>query len=41
MRAAVPIVLYQPNAVISGQIMKLAEDLAARIKVTAGGELSY
>lgn len=41
MRAAVPIVLYQPNAVISSQIMKLAEDLAARVKVTAGGELSY
>jgi CheY-like chemotaxis protein/MinD-like ATPase involved in chromosome partitioning or flagellar assembly len=40
MRAAVPVVVYQPNAVISGQIMKLSEDLTARIRTTATDETS-
>lgn len=38
MRSAVPIVISQPNAVISGQIMKLAEELAARVK-SSGSDL--
>ncbi len=37
-RSAVPVVVAQPNAVISSQIMKLAEDLNTRIRV-AGGEI--
>lgn len=41
MRAAVPVVLSQPNAIISSQILKLCDDLFARVKVTAGGEMSY
>ncbi len=40
MRAAVPVVVYQPNAVISGQIMKLSEDLTARINASPSGETS-
>ena len=39
-KAAVPMVLYQPNAVVSGQFVKLSEDLNARIRITAGGELT-
>jgi len=38
MRAAVPFVVYQPNTVISSQMMKLSEDLNTRIKTLAGGE---
>jgi len=38
-KSAVPMVLYQPNAVISGQFVKLAEDLGARVRTTAGGEI--
>jgi CheY-like chemotaxis protein/MinD-like ATPase involved in chromosome partitioning or flagellar assembly len=41
MRSATPVVVYQPNAVISGQIMKLSEDLSNRIKTSASGETSY
>jgi pilus assembly protein CpaE len=41
MRAAVPVVFSQPNAIISSQILKLCDDLFARVKVTAGGEMSY
>jgi CheY-like chemotaxis protein/MinD-like ATPase involved in chromosome partitioning or flagellar assembly len=37
-QSAVPVVIAQPNAVISGQIIKLAEDLNSRIRV-AGGEI--
>src|SRR5688572_33234689 len=33
-KAAVPMVLYQPNAVVSGQFVKLSEDLNARIRTT-------
>lgn len=38
MRAAVPFVIYQPNTVISSQIMKLSEDLNTRIKSMTGSE---
>jgi CheY-like chemotaxis protein/MinD-like ATPase involved in chromosome partitioning or flagellar assembly len=37
-QSAVPIVVSQPNAVISSQIIKLAEDLNTRVRVT-GGEI--
>lgn len=40
MRAGVPVVIHQPNAVISGQIIKLAEDIAARIKTLVSNEPS-
>lgn len=36
-KAAVPLVIYQPNAVVSSQIMKLSEDLNVRVK--AGPEM--
>jgi len=39
-RAGMPIVMYQSNAVVSGQIIKLSEDLNARIRTVAGGELT-
>lgn len=39
-KAAVPMVLSQPNAVVSGQLVKLAEDLSVRVKTTAGGEIT-
>lgn len=35
-RAAVPAVISQPNAIVSSQIVKLAEDVSARVKVAAG-----
>lgn len=38
-KAAVPLVIYQPNAVVSSQIMKLSEDLNARVKVAPGSEM--
>jgi pilus assembly protein CpaE len=38
-RSAVPVVVGQPNAVISGQITKLAEDINSRIR-TASGEMT-
>lgn len=38
-KAAVPIVIYQPNAVISSQIIKLSEELNARIQMSTGGEV--
>jgi pilus assembly protein CpaE len=37
-RAAVPVVISQPNAVISSQIVKLSEDLNARVQTLANGE---
>lgn len=37
-KAAVPLVISQPNAVISSQIVKLSEDLNVRIKAGPGGE---
>jgi pilus assembly protein CpaE len=36
-RAASPVVIAQPNAVISSQIIKLAENLNARVQTPAGG----
>lgn len=38
-KAAVPLVIYQPNAVVSSQIMKLSEDLNARVKAGPSGEM--
>lgn len=38
-KAAVPIVIYQPNAVISSQIIKLSEELNARVQVSASSEI--
>ncbi len=38
-RSAVPVVLYQPNAVISTQISKLVEDILSRIRTTADSEI--
>lgn len=38
-KSAVPLVIYQPNAVVSSQIIKLSEDLNARIKVGPTGEM--
>lgn len=38
-KAAVPLVIYQPNAVVSSQIMKLSEDLNVRVKAGPSGEI--
>jgi pilus assembly protein CpaE len=38
-RVAMPIVMYQSNAVVSSQLIKLSEDLNTRIRTVAGGEL--
>ncbi|MBI5671502.1 MAG: response regulator [Chloroflexi bacterium] len=38
-KAAVPLVIYQPNAVVSSQIMKLSEDLNVRVKAGPSGEM--
>jgi CheY-like chemotaxis protein/MinD-like ATPase involved in chromosome partitioning or flagellar assembly len=40
MKANVPLVVHQPNSVVSGQLMKLSEDLTTRIKASAGDEAS-
>jgi pilus assembly protein CpaE len=37
--AGTPIVNYQPNAVLSSQLIKLAEDLNLRVKTLAGGDM--
>jgi pilus assembly protein CpaE len=39
MKAGVPMVIYQPNAVVSSQIIKLSEELNARIRASVGGEV--
>ncbi len=39
-RAGMPIVMYQSNAVVSSQLIKLSEDLNTRIRTVAGGELT-
>lgn len=39
-RSAVPVVVYQPSAVISTQIIKLVEDIHNRIRTTAESEIS-
>jgi pilus assembly protein CpaE len=39
MRAGVPVVSSQPAAPVSAQLTKLAEDLNARVKIVAGGEV--
>ncbi len=39
-RAGVPMVIYQPNAVVSSQIIKLSEDLNERIRMLADRESS-
>jgi pilus assembly protein CpaE len=36
----VPIVLLQPNSIVAGQMVKLAEELRARVKPLAGGQLA-
>jgi CheY-like chemotaxis protein/MinD-like ATPase involved in chromosome partitioning or flagellar assembly len=35
----VPVVIAQPNAIFSSQLMKLSEDLNTRIRMTAGGQI--
>ncbi|MBN1679919.1 MAG: response regulator [Anaerolineae bacterium] len=37
--AGFPIILYQPNSIVANQFSKLAEELSARIRSVAGGEL--
>jgi Flp pilus assembly CpaE family ATPase len=39
-QANVPVVMFQPTAIASSQIIKLAEDLTARIRMLSGGEVS-
>lgn len=38
-RAAVPMVILQPNAIVSNQIVKLTEDLNTRIRTMAGSQI--
>jgi pilus assembly protein CpaE len=38
-RAATPMVMLQPNAIVSNQIVKLTEDLNTRIRTMAGSQL--
>lgn len=38
-KTSVPLVIYQPNAVFSSQIMKFTEDLNMRVKAEPGGEM--
>lgn len=40
MRAAVPVVVSQPGVPMSSQIVKLADDLSARVKTLVAGEVS-
>jgi hypothetical protein len=35
----VPVVIAQPNAIFSSQVLKLSEDLNTRIRMTAGGQI--
>lgn len=37
--AGMPLVLFQPNAIVASQIAKLSEELNSRIRTLAGGEL--
>jgi Flp pilus assembly CpaE family ATPase len=39
-KAGTPIVMYQPGAIVSNQIVKLTEDVTTRIRSLAGGELT-
>jgi MinD-like ATPase involved in chromosome partitioning or flagellar assembly len=39
-RAGMPIVMYQSNAVVSSQIIKLSEDISTRIRSVAGSEMT-
>lgn len=39
-KAGTPIVMYQPGAIVSSQIVKLTEDVNTRIRSLAGGELA-
>lgn len=39
--AGMPMVLFQPSAILTSQIVKLAEELNVRIKPLAGGELRH
>jgi len=39
-KAGTPIVMYQPGAIVSNQIVKLTEDVNTRIRSLAGGELT-
>jgi len=36
LQANVPAVMFQPNAVVSTQLIKLAEDLHSRVRLPAG-----
>ncbi len=38
-KAAVPMVVLQPNAIVSNQIIKLTEDINTRVRTTAGSQL--
>lgn len=40
-RAGMPIVMYQSNAVVSSQIIKLSEDISTRIRSVAGSEMTH
>lgn len=39
-RSAMPIVMYQPNTIVSNQLLKLAEDLNNRVRSTASGQVT-
>jgi MinD-like ATPase involved in chromosome partitioning or flagellar assembly len=39
-RAGMPLVMYQSNAVVSSQIIKLSEDISTRIRSVAGSEIT-
>lgn len=39
-RAASPIVMYQPNHIVSNQLLKLAEDMSLPLRTTASGHLA-
>jgi Flp pilus assembly CpaE family ATPase len=38
--AGMPMVLFQPNSIVASQITKLADDMNAKIRTLAGGELT-
>ncbi|MDK3161640.1 response regulator [Anaerolineae bacterium CFX9] len=39
LQAGMPAVMYQPNAIVSSQMIKLAEELNVRVKTPASGEV--
>ncbi len=40
-RATTPVVMFQPNTIVSNQLVKLAEDVNNRVRAAAGGEVTF